>query len=125
MNKIAPNITSLVGAYLAAKLLAHVGSLAKLAKLPASTIQLLGAEKALFRHMHLKRAHKKTRPPKYGIIFNHPAVQAARDELRGKVARLIASKLALAARTDFYVKKLKPEYKKELDEKLKEILGEK
>jgi len=119
MNDIAPNVTGLVGAKLGAKLILLAGGLEKLAKLPSSTIQLLGAEKALFRFMKSK---KKSRPPKYGIIFLHPDITNAPDNMKGKIARIIASFVSKAVKTDFYIKENRAdEYKKELDKKLREI----
>jgi len=85
--------------------------------MPSSTIQLLGAEKALFRHLH---GHGKS--PKHGIISTHPLVQNAPKELKGKVARLLASKLSIAAKLDNYSKKNQSErLKRELQEKIKEL----
>lgn len=116
---VAPNMTALAGSLMAARLLALAGGLEKISKLPSSTIQLLGAEKALFRHL---RGGGKS--PKYGIIFGHPHIQNAPKNLKGRVARLIASKLALAARFDaFSGKDRGKEMKKELDEQVKKILG--
>jgi len=116
MDEIAPNFSSLIDKILAARLLALAGSLEKLAKMPASTIQLLGAEKALFRH--LKNQGKS---PKYGILFNASQIQNAPTEKQGKVARILAAKLMLAARIDFYSKRFDPTLKKQLDEELKKI----
>ena len=118
-----PNLYELLGHILAAKLLSAAGSMEKLAKMPASTIQLLGAEKALFRYL---RSKGKTKPPKHGIIFLHPYIHRAPKKKRGKIARLLASKLAVAARMDYYTKEKKgKELKNELEEKVKEILEEK
>ena len=97
MKEVMPNFSSLTSTYLAAKFLAKAGSLEKLSRMTASTIQLLGAEKALFRHLK-----KQGRSPKYGIIFNDARVQNAREEEKGKVARLLAAKLMQAARIDYY-----------------------
>jgi nucleolar protein 56 len=119
VKTIAPNCTAIAGHLLTARLIAHTGGLEKLAKLPASTIQLLGAEKALFRHLK-----QKTKVPKYGLIFGHPAVQQAPQELKGKIARLIAAKLALAAKIDFFSAQDRgSELKRELDEQIKKVLG--
>ncbi len=93
----APNVQALAGTSIAARLLAGAGSLRRLAIMPASTIQLLGAEKALFRHL---RSGAKS--PKHGHIFNHPLVQRARRSDAGKVARGLADKLALCAKLDFF-----------------------
>lgn len=120
VKKELPNLYALLGHVLSARLLTAAGSLEKLAKMPASTIQLLGAEKALFRFL---RSKKKTKPPKHGIIFLSPYVAKAPKEKRGKIARLLAAKLAVAARMDFYTKENKgKELKKELEEKIKELL---
>ncbi len=102
VKKEMPNTCELLGALLAAKLLSAAGSLERLAKMPSSTVQLLGSEKALFRF--LKAKGKKIRPPKYGLLFLSPYISNAPPELRGKIARLLASKLTLAIRYDFYSK---------------------
>jgi nucleolar protein 56 len=80
-----------------ARIIAKAGSLARLAMLPASTIQVLGAEKALFRALKTG-----ARPPKHGILFQHPLIHSAPKWQRGKIARAIASKVAIAARIDYY-----------------------
>lgn len=97
MGNVAPNIRAMVGSPLGARLVALAGSLNNLAKMPASTIQLLGAEKALFRALKTG-----TRPPKHGIIFQHTLIQEAKRWQRGKIARALAGKLAIAARTDAF-----------------------
>ncbi len=117
MEDVTPNLTFLIGSEMAAQLVSLAGSLKKLARMPSSKIQLLGAEKALFRH--LKGGGK---PPKHGVIFNHPYIQQTPEGKRGKAARAIASKLMMAARTDHYTGKFKgKEYKEELEEELEEI----
>ncbi|MEM7825596.1 MAG: hypothetical protein QW412_01915 [Candidatus Aenigmatarchaeota archaeon] len=118
LREIAPNFSELATPMLAAKFISKAGSLEKLAKMPSSTIQLLGSEKSLFRYLH-----GKGKSPKYGILFMHPFVQKASKENKGKVARLIASKLSIAAKVDFYSKEDRSQkLKKELEEKLKEVL---
>lgn len=117
-EEVIPNLSALLGFKLASRLVAEAGSLEKLAKLPSSALQLLGAEKALFRHLR-----KKTRPPKHGIIFLHPDVSGAPKHLRGKVARLLSSKAVLAARADYYTgeiihEELVSDYRKKLGELL-------
>ncbi|MFP4116556.1 MAG: NOP5/NOP56 family protein [Candidatus Aenigmatarchaeota archaeon] len=120
MKDIAPNVTHIIGAEMAAQLISLAGSLKKLARMPSSKIQLLGAEKALFRH--LKGGGK---PPKHGIIYNHPYIQQTPEDKRGKAARAIASKLMMAARTDQYTDKFKGEkYKEKLQKELEEIRNE-
>ena len=98
MEQHTPNIKRLAGATIGAKLIAMSGSLLRMSRLPSSTIQLLGAETALFRHLRNKRA----RPPKHGIIFNHQLLQRAPREMRGKVARALADKLSIAAKVDYF-----------------------
>ncbi|KAG9051002.1 Nucleolar protein 58 [Tulasnella sp. UAMH 9824] len=95
MNAIAPNLTALVGELVGARLIAHAGSLMNLAKAPASTIQILGAEKALFRA--LKTKHDT---PKYGLIFHASLVGQAPPKLKGKMARMVSTKAALSIRLD-------------------------
>jgi len=95
MNAIAPNLTILVGEIVGARLISHAGSLMNLAKFPASTIQILGAEKALFRA--LKTKHDT---PKYGLIFHASLVGSAIPKNKGKISRMLAAKSALAVRVD-------------------------
>ncbi len=119
-KEICPNLTYLVGANLAARLLSHAGGLEKLAEMPASTIQVLGAEKALFAHLR-----KKSKPPKHGVIFLYPAVKNAPKHLRGKVARALATKIAIAARLDYFSQGKDfqgDKLKKELEERIQEIM---
>jgi len=115
MSGYCPNILSLAGTTIGAKLIELAKSLKRLALLPSSTVQLLGAEKALFRHIKTG-----SRSPKYGVIFSHQLIQKAPRNLRGKAARMLADKLSLCARLDFFKGEMKAkEYKKELEEKLK------
>ncbi len=97
MNEVAPNTRALAGSLLGARLIALAGGLNNLAKLPSSTVQVLGAEKALFRSLRTG-----ARPPKHGIIFQHSLIHEAKRWQRGKVARALAGKLAIAARTDAF-----------------------
>ena len=97
MKKEAPNISAILGAAVGARILAHAGSLKRLASMPASTIQVLGAEKALFRSLKTG-----SNPPKHGILFQHASVHAAPKWQRGKIARAVAGKAAIAARVDIY-----------------------
>lgn len=97
MENVAPNIKAIAGSLLGARLIALAGGLISLAKMPASTIQVLGAEKALFRSLKTG-----TRPPKHGIIFQHASLHEAKKWQRGKIARAIAGKLAIAARIDAF-----------------------
>ena len=95
MNAIAPNLTNMVGETVGARLISHAGSLISLAKYPASTLQILGAEKALFKAIRTK---KKT--PKYGLIYNASLVGMASAKIKGKVSRTLASKCSLCVRVD-------------------------
>ena len=95
MAAIAPNLTALVGELVGARLISHAGSLLNLAKHPASTIQILGAEKALFRA--LKTKHDT---PKYGLIYHASLIGQAPQKLKGKMARMVATKTALSIRVD-------------------------
>ena len=97
MKKIAPNLSAILGDAVGARLLARAGSLKKLASLPASTIQVLGAEKALFRALKTG-----SHPPKHGLLFQHAMVHSAPRWQRGKIARAVAAKAAIAARVDVY-----------------------
>lgn len=99
MQKGFPNTTAVLGPLIAAKIIEHVGNVERLVKMPASTIQLLGAEKALFRHMKNK---KKNPSPKFGILFQHPLVQSAKYKVKGKIARLLADKFAIAVKIDYF-----------------------
>lgn len=98
MEIVAPNLTSLIGETIAAKLIAHSGSLATLSKYPASTIQILGAEKALFRALK-----QKTKTPKYGLLFNTTFIGRALGKNKGKISRYLANKCAMASRLDNYL----------------------
>jgi len=113
-----PNTSALLGSILAARILALAGSLEKLAKLPSSTLQLLGSEKSLFKF--LKGEQKKV--PKFGLICTHPDIMTAKKEKQGKIARLLSSKLTLAVRADFYSKRnMSKELLEDYKRKLKEV----
>ncbi|MFH1064820.1 MAG: hypothetical protein V1729_07075 [Candidatus Woesearchaeota archaeon] len=115
MKELMPNVNAVAGAMIGAKLLAHAGSLEKLSLFPASTVQLLGAEKALFRH--IKTGSKS---PKFGLIINHPLVSRAKSTSRGKAARMVADKISIAAKIDFFKGNfIGDDLRKALEEKLK------
>lgn len=117
MKKVAPNLTSVAGPLLGARLIMLAGGLERLARMPASTIQIIGAEKALFRYKHGEGT-----PPKHGIIFQHHLMKQVKPSQRGKVARLIATKCATAAKADVFTKRdLTELLKKEISIRLKEI----
>jgi len=117
MGEVAPNLKEIGGSLLGARLLALAGGLMNLAKLPASTIQILGAEKALFRSLKTK-----ARPPKHGIIFQHPLIHDAKRWQRGKIARALAGKLSIAARVDAFGGKYAGDgLKADLEKRIEEI----
>ncbi len=112
-DEVMPNVSALIGGLVAARLLSRAGGLSALARMPGSTIQVLGSEQALFSHLR-----GGTPPPKHGIIFQHRRVHNAPREVRGRVARVLAAKLAIAARLDYYRGVLAPEF---LDDAQKRI----
>ncbi|HIE13735.1 TPA: C/D box methylation guide ribonucleoprotein complex aNOP56 subunit, partial [Candidatus Bathyarchaeota archaeon] len=117
MSNVAPNIHAITGATLGARLISLAGGLDNLAKMPASTIQVLGAEKALFRALKTG-----SRPPKHGVIFQHHFIHEAKRWQRGKIARLLAGKIAIAARIDAYSGKyIGDSLQRDLEKRLSEI----
>ncbi len=117
MHVIAPNISSVVGCLIGARLISYANSLQRLAMLPASTIQILGAEKALFRYKK-----QGGLPPKHGVIFQHPYINKTVRANRGKIARVLATKISIAAKADFFTKKnLSKDLISELEIRIKEI----
>ncbi|KRZ35380.1 Nucleolar protein 58, partial [Trichinella pseudospiralis] len=95
MFSLAPNLASLTGEIIGARLIARAGSLLSLSKMSASTIQIIGAEKALFRAIKAKRD-----TPKYGLIYHAQIISSVPQKLKGKVARMLANKATLAVRYD-------------------------
>jgi len=116
MKEQAPNISVILGTAVGARILARAGSLRRLATMPASTIQILGAEKALFRSLKTG-----ANPPKHGILFQHALVHAAPRWQRGKIARAIAAKGAIAARVDVFGGGLNEMLLEKLSVRVKEI----
>ncbi len=116
MEAIAPNLRLLVGSSLGAKLISHAGGLKRLATYPSSTVQIMGAEKALFRHLK-----SGDRPPKYGLIYQHPQVRGAKWWNRGKIARMLAGKISLAVRRDVFTKSFDENAFNDFIEKVEEI----
>ena len=116
MNEQAPNISAILGTAVGARILARAGSLKRLSCMPASTIQVLGAEKALFRSLKTG-----SNPPKHGILFQHATVHAAPRWQRGKMARTIAAKAAIASRVDMYGGGLNQTLLDKLNIRVKEI----
>jgi nucleolar protein 56 len=118
MQEIAPNTKTIAGALLGARLIAIAGGLHNLATRPASTLQVLGAEKALFRSLKTG-----ARPPKHGLIFQHTLLHDAKRWQRGKIARAIAGKLAIAVRADAFGegRYVADKLKAQLDRRIEEI----
>ena len=116
MESIAPNLRLLVGSSLGAKLISHAGGIKRLALYPSSTVQIMGAEKALFRHLK-----SGDRPPKYGLIYQHPQVRGAKWWNRGKIARMLAGQISLAVRRDVFTKTLDEEVGDKFNRKVEEI----
>jgi nucleolar protein 56 len=115
-ESIAPNLSLLAGSVLAARLISRAGSLRRLSEMPSSTLQVMGAEKALFKHL------KGSAPsPKHGIIYRHTAVIGAAKRLRGKAARALAGKLAIAARLDYNGAGVSLDLKASLEKRLTDI----
>ena len=97
MQQQCSHVQKIAGTLLGARILHHAGSLKRLAELPSSTIQLLGAEKALFRHLRTG-----AKPPRFGILFAHENIAKAPEKERGKTARRLANKIAIAAKQDYF-----------------------
>lgn len=97
MDAVAPNLAALIGDTVGARLISHAGSLINLAKYPASTVQILGAEKALFRALKTK-----TNTPKYGLIFHSPFIGRATLKNKGRISRYLANKASIASRIDCF-----------------------
>lgn len=116
MKTIAPNVSELLGPVIGARIMAKAGSLERLARLPSSTIQILGAEKALYRAIK-----SGGRPPKHGLIFQHKLVHDAPKWQRGKMARALASKVALGARIDYFSRRLDKRLMEDLEKKVEII----
>ncbi|MBR1610283.1 MAG: ATP-binding protein [Methanobrevibacter sp.] len=116
MESIAPNLRLLVGSTLGAKLISHSGGIKRLAMYPSSTVQIMGAEKALFRHLK-----SGDRPPKYGLIYQHPQVRGAKWWNRGKVARMLAGMISHASRRDIFTKTFDENVAEEFKLKVEEI----
>ena len=117
MNKIAPNTSNLAGPLIGARLISISGGLDRLALMPASSIQILGAEKALFRYKK-----EGGRPPKHGVIFQHSYINKAPRKERGRIARVFATKISTASKADAFTKRnISKELKEDLQKRIKEI----
>ncbi len=115
---VAPNLSMLAGPVLAARLIALAGSLKELARQPAGTVQVLGAEEALFAHL---RGNAPS--PKHGVIYTHPAVRGTHPAHRGSAARAVAGKLTIAARIDHYSGRRHSELEADLTDRIDRIQG--
>ncbi|WP_338738663.1 NOP5/NOP56 family protein [Haloplanus salilacus] len=113
---VAPNLSRMAGPVLAARLVALAGGLGDLAKKPSGTVQVLGAEDALFAHLS-----GRAPSPKHGVIYTHDYVRNTRPEDRGSAARALAGKLTIAARIDHYAGDLRPDLHEELDDRIATI----
>ncbi|MBN2121759.1 hypothetical protein JW721_01725 [Candidatus Micrarchaeota archaeon] len=119
-QQVCPNLRYLIGAKVACKLISAAGGLKKLAVMPASTVQVIGAEKALFKHLR----NRNIAPPKHGIIFQHNSISTSPKSVRGKIARALATKIALAVKADVYTKRfIGPLIKDKFEKRLKDILA--
>lgn len=116
ISTIAPNLSELAGPLLAARLMSRAGGLRRLSELPSSAVQIMGAEKSLFKHLK-----GKAPSPKHGLIYRHPAIMNAPKRLKGRLSRALSGKLAIAARIDYYSGVVAPELKASLEDRLFEI----
>ncbi len=114
--EVAPNLSELAGPVIAARLVSLAGGLESLAKKPSGTVQVLGAEDALFAHLQ-----GEAPSPKHGVIYAHEYVRKTPSSERGSAARALAGKLSIAARVDHYSGDRRPELAAELDERIERI----
>ena len=113
MDRICPNTKAVCDVLTGARLIERAGSLKRLSEMPASTIQILGAEKALFRHMKTG-----SRPPRHGVIIHHPLIAKAPEGMHGRIARALADKISIASKIDYFQGKfIGDRLRKELEEK--------
>ncbi|CAH9116277.1 unnamed protein product [Cuscuta europaea] len=117
MNDIAPNLAALIGDVVGARLISHAGSLTNLAKCPSSTLQILGAEKALFRALKTKG-----NTPKYGLIFHSSFIGRAGAKNKGRMARYLANKCSIASRLDCFLDTSTTKFGEKLREQVEERL---
>jgi len=117
MSTVAPNLSSLIGETVAARLIQKAGSLTSLAKCPASTVQILGAEKALFRALKTKG-----NTPKYGLIYHSSFIGRASAKNKGRISRYLANKCAIASRIDSFIDEPTKAYGEQLRDQVEERL---
>jgi len=120
MRKAFPNVSMVAGTMLGARLLESCGGIDRLSRMPAGTIQVLGADTALFRHLS-----RGSPPPKHGLIFQHPLIKEARSARRGRVARLLSCNIALAARLDCFSGELSDRLQTKFQNDVNMLRGEK
>merc|ERR1719329_725090 len=118
MDACAPNLSALVGEQVGARLIAHAGSLTNLAKYPASTVQILGAEKALFRALKTKG-----NTPKYGLIFHSSFIGRAQQKNKGRISRYLANKCSIASRIDCFSDEATTVFGEKLKDQVEERLA--
>ncbi|KAF9816363.1 hypothetical protein IEO21_04116 [Rhodonia placenta] len=118
MNVVAPSLTALLGERIGARLISHAGSLTNLSKYPASTVQILGAEKALFRALKTKG-----NTPKYGLIYHSTFIGRAGPKFKGRISRFLANKCSIASRIDCYSDKPSPLFGEALRQQVEERLN--
>jgi nucleolar protein 56 len=118
MNVVAPNLAALIGDTVGARLISHAGSLTNLAKAPASTVQILGAEKALFRALKTKG-----NTPKYGLIFHSSFIGRAAAKNKGRISRYLANKCSIASRIDSFSEKATTKFGEKLRDQVEERLA--
>lgn len=117
MNAVAPNLAALIGEQVGARLISHAGSLTSLAKYPASTVQILGAEKALFRALKTKG-----KTPKYGLLYHSTYIGRAKTKNKGRISRYLANKCSIASRMDCFSDVATDVFGKKLREQVEERL---
>ncbi|MDR2944584.1 MAG: rRNA biogenesis protein [Methanosarcinales archaeon] len=116
MKETAPNLSQIAGVVLGARLLSMAGGLKNLAAMPSGSVQVMGAEKAMVKHLR-----SNAPSPKHGLIFSHPSLNTAPFRLRGKIARSFSAAVSLAARTDYYSGALNPKIESGLNDKISRI----
>jgi nucleolar protein 56 len=118
MNAVAPSLTALLGERIGARLISHAGSLTNLSKYPASTVQILGAEKALFRALKTKG-----NTPKYGLLYHSSFIGRAGPKHKGRISRFLANKCSIASRIDCYTDHPTPKFGEALRQQVEERLA--
>merc|ERR1719486_739819 len=118
MDLVAPNLAALIGEIIGARLISHAGSLINLAKYPASTVQILGAEKALFRALKTKG-----NTPKYGLIFHSTFIGRAQQKNKGRISRYLANKCSIASRIDCFSDEATTVFGEKLKDQVEERLA--